>query len=303
MPARKPMSKDRLQRFLFDDTQVRGEIAQLETTYQDVLVRHDYPEPIQRLLGELLAACALLTATIKLHGTLSIELRGQGPLSLLMAESNPGIGEKSQRLRGIARYDDEALAALDDLSLVSLTGEGRVMITLEPHGGQRYQGIVALDKPTIAGCLEDYFERSEQLPTRLWLASDAQRAAGLLIQKLPQEANPKDPNAWERINHLADTITGAELTKLDAKSVLYRLFHEEQARLFEPAPVMFACTCSRERFGRALHQLGPEELRSVLAEQGQIETQCHFCNTFYVFTPADVEALIADPDASPPTVH
>ncbi|GAB3673022.1 Hsp33 family molecular chaperone HslO [Salinisphaera aquimarina] len=297
------MPSDQLQRFLFDDTQVRGEIAQLEDTYQQVLSRHDYPAPIERLLGELLAACALLTATIKLDGILSIEIRGTGALSLLMAESNPGSIESAQRLRAIARFDEAAVADMDDLSLATLTGEGRLMITLDPHEGQRYQGIVALDRPTIAGCLEEYFARSEQLPTRLWLASDASRAAGLLIQKLPEETHPQDPEAWERINHLADTITAAELTELDAEQVLYRLFHEEQARLFEPAPVIFRCSCSRERFGRALHQLGAEELRSVVEEQGQIETQCHFCNTTYVFSPADVEALIEDPDAAPPKIH
>lgn len=297
------MSSDQLQRFLFDHTQVRGEIAQLEQTYQDVLEHHDYPAAVERLLGELLAACALLTATIKLDGTLSIEIRGQGALSLLMAESNPGTGDKAQRLRGIARYDKDTLNNLQDTSLASLTDQGRVIITLDPSEGQRYQGIVELDKPTIAGCLEEYFARSEQLPTRLWLASDDRRAAGLLIQKLPEDAGPHDPEAWDRINHLADTITDDELTELDAQNVLFRLFHEEQARLFEPAPVVFACTCTRERFGHALHQLGADELRSVLEEQGQIETQCHFCNTFYVFTAADVEALIANPTAPPPTMH
>lgn len=298
------MSSDQLQRFLFDHTQVRGEIAQLEQTYQDILGNHNYAPVVERLLGELLAACALLTATIKLDGTLSIEIRGQGALSLLMAESNPGDGDKAQRLRGIARYDEQALNdRLADASLSDLTQDGRVIITLDPKEGQRYQGIVALDQPTIAGCLEEYFARSEQLPTRLWLASDEQRAAGLLIQKLPEDAGTRDPEAWNRINHLADTITGPELTGLDAPNVLFRLFNEEQARLFDPAPVVFSCTCSRQRFGRALHQLGAEELRSVLEEQGQIETQCHFCNTYYVFTAADVEALIANPDAPAPTMH
>lgn len=297
------MPSDQLQRFLFDDTQVRGEIAQLEDTYQEVLSRHDYPAPIEGLLGELLAACALLTATIKLDGILSIEIRGQGALSLLMAESNPGRGKSAQRLRAIARFDETAVSQLEEASLETLAGDGHVVITLDPCEGQRYQGIVALDKPTIAGCLEAYFARSEQLPTRLWLAADQRRAAGLLLQKLPEESNPNDPDAWERINHLAETITAPELTRLDAKQVLYRLFHEEQARLFDPAPVVFSCTCSRERFGRALHQLGAEELRSVIEEQGQIETQCHFCYTCYVFSAADAEALIEDPDASSPTVH
>lgn len=301
------MAADQLQRFLFDGTAVRGEIAQLDATYQEALANHDYPEPIQRLLGELLAACALLTATVKLDGTLGLEIRGSGAVNLLMAESNPGNHERAQRLRGIARFDSEAVAELEDLSLRGLLGEGKVVITLDPKEGRRYQGIVALDQPTIAGCVETYFAQSEQLPTRLWLAADAQGAAGLLLQQLPSEstslAADPDADAWERLNHLAATITDEELTGLEARDVLYRLFHEEQPRLFDPAPVKFACTCSRQRFGAALHQLGAEELRSVIAEQGEIETQCHFCNQTYVFSPADVEALIEDPDAASPTMH
>mgnify|MGYP001360171605 CR=1 FL=1 len=126
--------------------------------------------------------------------------------------------------------------------------------------------------------------------------------AGLLLQRLPGTSDT-DADLWDRINHLADTLTDHELTGLDAGNVLFRLFHEENTRLFDPAPLMFSCTCSRERFGAALHQLGADELRSVLEEQGQIETQCHFCNTQYVFTPAEVEALIEDPDAPPPTLQ
>ena len=174
MPA---MPTDQLQRFLFDDTQVRGEIAQLESTYQDAIASHDYPPAVERLLGELLAACALLTATIKFDGTLSIEIRGQGALKLLMAESNPGVGERAQRLRGVARVDEQAIADMPEHSLETLTGGGHVVITLDPEEGQRYQGIVALDQPSIAGCLEQYFAQSEQLPTRLWLATDEARAA------------------------------------------------------------------------------------------------------------------------------
>lgn len=303
------MAADQLQRFLFDGTAVRGEITQLESTYHEALANHDYPEPIQRLLGELLAACALLTATIKLDGTLGIEMRGSGAVHLLMAESNPGSHERAQRLRGIARFDHEAVAALDDTSLQGLLGGGKIVITLDPREGRRYQGIVALEEPTIAGCVETYFAQSEQLPTRLWLTANAQGAAGLLLQKLPAESASiaadadTDVDAWNRLNHLAATITDDELTGLDTRDVLYRLFHEEQPRLFDPAPVRFACTCSRERFGAALHQLGADELRGLIEERGEIETQCHFCNATYVFSPADVEALIDNPDAPSPTMH
>ncbi|RJS93273.1 Hsp33 family molecular chaperone HslO [Salinisphaera sp. Q1T1-3] len=297
------MASDQLQRFLFDDTAVRGEIAQLAGAYQDVLAHNDYPAPIQHLIGELMAACALLTATVKLDGTLSVEIRGNGPLSLLMAESNPGNHERAQRLRAIARLDNQAWAELEGATLAELFGDGRIVITLDPREGRRYQGIVPLEATTIAGCIEAYFAQSEQLPTRVWLAADDDNAAGLLLQQLPSDERVADTDAWARLNHLADTLTDDELTGLPSRDVLFRLFHEEHTRLFDPAPLVFACTCSRERFGAALHQLGADELRSVIAEQGQLATQCHFCNTEYVFTPADIEALIDNPDESSPTVH
>src|SRR5690625_1776507 len=147
------MSGDQLRRFLFDDTAVRGEIVQLDQTCREVFANHDYPEPVARQLGELLAACALLTATIKLDGTLSIEVRGNGPVSLLMAESNPGNHERAQQLRGIARFDPKSFNALAKPTLANLMGDGRIVITLDPRQGKRYQGIVPLEQPTIAGCV------------------------------------------------------------------------------------------------------------------------------------------------------
>ncbi|MGJ8515866.1 Hsp33 family molecular chaperone HslO [Carnimonas bestiolae] len=294
---------DRLQRFMFDDTRVRGELTQLHDAYREVLNRHDYPAPVARLLGELMAASALLTATIKLDGIMSLELRGEGPISLLMAESNPGAEGVAQQLRAIARYDQEQIERLQESDFSTLLGNGQLVITLDPAHGQRYQGIVALDKGSLAACLEDYFERSEQLPTRLWLASDGERAAGLLVQQLPEDERQLDQDAWERIVALSDTISDEELLQLAPEEVLHRLFHEEQARVFEPSAIAFGCTCSRERFALALHRLGADELRSIVAEEGKVDAQCHFCNTHYEFSAADAESLIERPDESSPTLH
>ncbi|MGJ8514162.1 Hsp33 family molecular chaperone HslO [Carnimonas bestiolae] len=294
---------DRLQRFMFDDTRVRGELIQLHDAYREVLNRHDYPAPVARLLGELMAASALLTATIKLDGIMSLELRGEGPISLLMAESNPGAEGVAQQLRAIARYDQEQIERLQESDFSTLLGNGQLVITLDPAHGQRYQGIVALDKGSLAACLEDYFERSEQLPTRLWLASDGERAAGLLVQQLPEDERQLDQDAWERIVALSDTISDEELLQLAPEEVLHRLFHEEQARVFEPSAIAFGCTCSRERFALALHRLGADELRSIVAEEGKVDAQCHFCNTHYEFSAADAESLIERPDESSPTLH
>ncbi|WP_251978823.1 Hsp33 family molecular chaperone HslO [Salinicola avicenniae] len=288
---------DEIQRFLFDDTNVRGEIVQLETAYAEVLERHDYPEPVRRQLGELLSAVALLTETVKLDGTVSLEVRGRQGVEVLMAESNPG-----GQLRAIARYDEDQLFA-DNASLRQLVGDGQIVITLDPAQGNRYQGIVALEQDDLAGCLEAYFAQSEQLATRLWLSADGQRSAGLLLQQLPDDAANKDPDAWDRVVHLASTIRAEELLSLESQDVLYRLFHEETARVFTPKALAFGCTCSRERFANALHTLGADELRRTLEEQQSVDTQCHFCHTRYHFNAADIEAIIDSPEAPSPTLH
>nr|WP_297461763.1 Hsp33 family molecular chaperone HslO [uncultured Halomonas sp.] len=289
---------DQIQRFLFDDTNVRGEIVTLEAAYAEVLDKQPHPPAVARQLGELLAAVALLTETVKLDGTLSIEVRGQGALSLLMAESNPG-GE----LRAIARLDEDAALPAIDASFKALVGDGQIVITIDPREGNRYQGIVALEGDTLGACLEAYFERSEQLATRLWLAADGQRAAGLLLQQLPDDESNRDPDAWDRLVSLASTVSNPELLRLDQRELLYRLYHEETARVFDPKALRFGCTCSRERIVSALLGLGEAELRSILEEQQALDTQCQFCHTRYHFSAADIEALIDSPDGPAPTLH
>ena len=289
---------DQIQRFLFERTNVRGEIVNLAKAHLEVMERHDYPRAVTRQLGELLAAVALLTETVKLDGTLSIEVRGQGAVTMMMAESNPG-GE----LRAIARLDEAAALPDDDASFTELFGAGRITITLDPKGGRRYQGIVALGRDSLAGCLEDYFAQSEQLPTRLWLAADSEHSAGLLLQRLPDESLNQDDDAWERSVMLAETLSADEMLEVGPEEVLRRLYHEESVRIFAPKALRFGCTCSRERIAGALLSLGGQELRDILAEQGSIETQCHFCHTRYSFAAMEIEALLDDPDGPPPTLH
>ncbi|WP_277809947.1 Hsp33 family molecular chaperone HslO [Chromohalobacter canadensis] len=289
---------DQIQRFLFDATNVRGEIVNLQQAYAEVLDKHAYPQAVSRQLGELLSAVALLTETVKLDGTVSLEVRGQGPVRLLMAESNPG-GD----LRAIARLDDEAALPEENASLTSLVGEAQIVITLDPREGQRYQGIVAVEADSLGACLEDYFARSEQLATRLWLAADGRRAAGMLLQQLPDDEANSDPDAWERTVHLATTLRDTELLDLEQRELLHRLFHEEQTRVFDPKALRFGCTCTRERIANALHGLGAEELRNIVREQGEVETQCHFCHSHYRFSAADIESLIESPGAGAATLH
>ncbi|WP_027967203.1 Hsp33 family molecular chaperone HslO [Halomonas halocynthiae] len=289
---------DQIQRFIFEHTNVRGEIVSLAEAHHEVMARHDYPGAVTRQLGELLAAVALLTETVKLDGTMSIEVRGQGAVTMMMAESNPG-GE----LRAIAQLDEEAVLPDEDAGFTDLFGSGRITITLDPKGGRRYQGVVALERDSLAGCLEDYFARSEQLPTRLWLAADSEKSVGMLLQRLPDESLNQDDDAWERTVMLAQTLDDAEMLEVGPDEMLRRLYHEESVRIFAPKALRFGCTCSRERIAGALLTLGGDELREILAEQTRIDTQCHFCHTSYRFSAADVESLLETPDAPPPTLH
>ncbi len=278
--------QDTTQRFLFENADVRGELVALDTSYREVLAKHDYPEPVRELLGEMLAAAVLLSTTIKFNGLLVLQARSSGPISTLMVEC-----ASEQAVRGIARYDQTITGA----SLADLMPDGILAITVDPEVGQRYQGIVALDGSTLAECLNGYFENSEQLPTRFRLQADGRSARGLLLQALPADRQPdleQRASTWEHLNVLADTLTAEELLSLDNQTVLHRLFHQEDVRLFDPRPARFECSCSYERSGNALVSMGREDAVALLAEQnGEIEIDCQFCNMRYQFDRPRIEAL------------
>jgi len=270
--------QDTTQRFLFENADVRGELVALESSYREVLAKHDYPEPVRELLGEMLAAAVLLSTTIKYDGLLILQASSSGPVSTLMVECT-----SDQAIRAIARYDKDCAGA----TLGELMPEGILAITVDPQEGQRYQGIVALDGATLSDCLNGYFENSEQLPTRFRLQADGRAARGLLLQALPADRQRDQEQRlanWEHLNILADTLTAEELLSLDNQTVLRRLFHEEDLRLFDPQSVRFECSCSVERSGNALVSLGREDALALLDEQnGEIEVDCQFCNSRYLF--------------------
>ncbi|MBB1485127.1 Hsp33 family molecular chaperone HslO [Oceanospirillum sediminis] len=286
---------DFIQRFLIDHSPVRGEVVRLKDSFQKVLDKHDYPAPIQKQLGEMLAAVALLTATVKIDGILSLQARGSGSCSLLMAESNPG-GD----LRAIARWEGDIG---QPETLQQLMGNGQLVITMEPKNGQRYQGIVSLQGETLAHCLEQYFEQSEQLPSRLWLNAEQGIASGFMLQALPSENTEQDKDAWERAVSLAETLTNEELSTLAFEDLLHRLYHQEEIRIFDASALQFNCTCSEDRVKKAMISVGKEELLEVIEERGSLESQCQFCNTLYRFNAADVESMFDDPDAPSPVLH
>jgi len=271
---------DALQRFLFEGTQVRGELVHLDASWRAVLSRHPYPETVRGPLGEALAATVLLTGTLKFDGALILQVQGEGPLRTLVAQATHG-----RTIRGLARWEGEVPAG----EIEAVFGTGRLVLTLEPEGGERYQGIVPLFGANLAEALETYFRTSEQLGTRLWLAAGPQRAAGLLLQRLPGYQGGEDD--WTRIATLADTLTGEELTGLPTETLLHRLFHEEDLRLFEPEPVAFRCTCSRGRIEETLRALGEEELEATLAQEGQVEVSCEFCNRIYRWDLVDARQI------------
>lgn len=281
--------QDMLERFLFEGAAVRGELVQLDAAYQEVLARHAYPPVLQAMIGELMAAAALLSATLKFDGTLIMQLHGTGCVKLIVVECT-----RENTLRATARWEGE----VPDVSLAELLGHGRFVITLEPKEGETYQGIVGFEPgQRVAEIIEHYMASSEQLATRLWLAVGEGKAAGLLVQKLP--AGHGDPDAWDRVQLLAGTVTPEELLGLPAHDILHRLFHEETVRVFDPHPLRFACTCSRERVGSMLKMVGRDEIDGVLAERGEVDITCEFCGKGYQFDAVDVAQLFSGHGTEP----
>jgi len=281
-------SNDQLHRFIFDHSDIRGEIVTLEQSISDAFAHQSYPASIKQLLGEFLIATSLLSRTLKFEGILTLQARGDGDLPLIMAEIN-----HQRKIRCVAQINSQE--NLDHRSLASLLGNGVLSIVINPDKGKRYQGIVALENDTLAACLEDYFTQSEQLPTKIWLSSNGHLASGLLLQRLPQQVASVDDNndAWETQIHLASTVSAEELLNLDHSTLLTRLFHERGVRVFDAEPITFGCSCSHERSSHTLKQLGVDALQEIIAEEGQIIVDCHFCGFQYVYREDDVLRLFA----------
>lgn len=279
---------DTLQRFLFDQLGIRGLIVHLDASQRTLLQSHPYPAPVASLLGQTAAASLLLSGIIKFDGSLTLQAQGKGPLEMVVVQASA-----QRTLRGLARWQGE----VPDGSLDQQFGGGHLAVTIDPGPNKdNYQGLVGLSGDNLATALEDYFERSEQLTTRLWLSADANSARGLLLQMLPGEA--KDPDGWNRIGLLADTLTEQELRELPGQTLLQRLFQEEDLRLFEPEPVAFRCSCSRERIDNTLRSLGKTEVDDMIAEQGALSISCEFCNREYRVDAIDAAKLFAEPASS-----
>jgi molecular chaperone Hsp33 len=301
---------DSLRRFVFERYPFRGHLVHLGPAWRAMMENHDYPAEVRDTLGEAVAATALLAATLKFEGRLSLQLRGTGPMHLMLVECTDGLG-----VRAVARFRDPP--AIRDLR--QLSGNGTLTVTLEGEDlANRYQGVVPLAGERMSDCLRDYFENSEQLPTRLWLRADREQASGLLLQRLPVTTRPATAtesgaggvaedeieDAWRRVQLVADTVTDPELADLSDRELLRRLFAEDDVRMFEAAPVFFRCSCSRSRVETMLRALGREEVDSILAERSSVEVRCEFCNRAYRFDPVDAGVIFArGPDAPSGGVH
>ncbi|MCW8918778.1 MAG: Hsp33 family molecular chaperone HslO [Gammaproteobacteria bacterium] len=291
---------DTLQRFLFENANIRGELVQLDASWQAALAHHDYPQSVREPLGEMLVAAVLLTATMKFEGNISLQVRGNGPITMLVVDCTPRRVEGEEgalyHIRGMALWQGE----VPEGDLRSRFGDGSLVITIYPGtGGQRYQGVVALSGHSLADAIDDYLERSEQLPTRMWLRCSGERAAGMLLQKLPASGGEEDADGWERVNALAATVRDEELLQLGQGELIHRLFHEEDLRLFAPEPVAFHCHCSRQRVADSLRGLGRDEVMGILKKEQKIEVSCHFCNRHYRFDAVDAAQLFIEPPPPP----
>ena len=298
------LGKDNLKKFMFEGAPVRGELVELSSTWQQVQSHRTYPPAVNTLLGEMLAAAALLSANLKFNGAIVMQIHGDGPVRLLVVECDAEL-----QMRATAKFDSEAIidASASLTELVNLHGNGRFVITLDPKeklpGQQAYQGVVPLDGESVASVIENYMMRSEQLDTRLWLAANGTVSRGLLLQKLPSTGGIDAPvdddlTVWDRTVMLASTLQQTELLDTDIDTLMRRLFWEETIRVFEPKHPSFRCSCSRERVGNMLKMLGQPEVDSVLEEMGQVSIDCEFCGQHYAFDKIDCVQLFIAPDAA-----
>lgn len=302
---------DAVRRFLFEGAAVRGQFVRLEESWRALREHQAYPAVVRDLLGEAVAAAVLLAATLKFHGSLTLQSSGEGAVRLLVAQCTHDF-----RVRALARFDETRVSGAapapgseppeqETERFRELLGPtGRFVVTVEEAGASeaRYQGVVPLTGGSIAESLEGYFASSEQLPTRVQLAADAQHAAGLLVQRLPEGVPSPEPlgvaGAWAGAQRGLLAVERAELLSQPLERVLVRHFGRWDMRVFAGSAVRFECRCNPRRVVRVLRALGPEDVREVLAEQGAVTVTCDFCNQPYRFDAVDVEQLFAEGAAS-----
>lgn len=294
-PPPGPTLPDHLFSFLFEGADVRGAFVSLDATWREVLSRRDYPPPVRAFLGEAMAAGALLAANLNGTGSLVLQTQSadpQAPVRLMVVECSANLGMRATAKLGAPLADGGGVP-----DLAQLTGDGRLVVTLDPSDGREaYQGVVPLTGAAIGPAIEHYMHSSEQVDSVLVLGADATRAAGLFLQRLPIEGGAAGVvPRWDEARALAATLGRAELLEADAMTLARRLFHAIDLRIFRERPARFACRCSRERVADMLRMLGDEEVAAVVAEQGRVAVDCEFCGRDYSFDAVDAAQLFAAP--------
>lgn len=277
---------DSSQRFIFDSEHVRGEIVHLDGTFKTIIEQRDYPKELQKLLGEALVACVLITGGLKFKGEIGLQFHGDDRLPLLLVQCNDEL-----KVRAVAKFKKpENINDVIDYQEAFVAG--KLVLNLNQYKSTKtYQSIVPIKSSNLAENIMYYFAQSEQISTQVYLAVDDNHAAGMLLQLMPGESSQSRENFWEYAVKIAETITDKELFTLDNQEILYRLYHESNLRLFDPRPVRFHCNCDIPRIHQALKMIGEQEAREILAEQGLISVNCEFCNKLYTFDEIDITLL------------
>lgn len=274
--------QDRLRRFLFENSGIRGEWVKLGPSWQHAKRSQQAPAHVLPLLGQALAAAVMVSATVKFRGSVILQAQGHGALKTLVAQSS-----ERREIRGLLRCRRDVPVG----TLAEMFGDGTMVLTIESEHAAPYQGIVPLAGRDVGEALETYFNQSEQLRTMIRLHADEDYAAGLLLQQLPDVNG--DADAFERIAMLANTVTAGELSALDCEPLLYRLFNQERVRLFDAETVTYRCHCSQAKIEKVLTSMARSELESIVAEQGEIGIDCEFCGHRYRFGRTDLDRLFA----------
>jgi molecular chaperone Hsp33 len=278
---------DTLQRFIFEHAHIRGEIVHIDKTFQDIMQQRNYPPMVKNLLGEALVSCLLLASSIKFEGRLNLQFQGDARLPLILVQCDHELN-----IRAFAKFTE----GLEILDYATAFLQGQMVLTINQNNQtQAYQSTVPIQATSMSENLMAYFAQSEQIPTQVWLAVNEDKAAGMLVQLMPGQDSMQREEFWEYAVQLGQTVTEDELLNLDNQTLLYRLYHETEVRVFDSKYTRFLCRCSPERMQQVLKILGEQGAQELLKEKGEIAVTCDFCNSKYVFDPIDVTLMFHKP--------
>ncbi len=278
-------NKNTVQRFLFKDLNIRGQVIRLHEAWQAMIKDRHYPPVIEQLLGELTLFSVIMAVGMKHKGKVTLQIQGSGPVTLLVVETTHDL-----KIRGVAKTNT---TIRDETTLDELLGDGQILVTLDNSQTNRhFQSFVERSGQTIQEVCENFLSQSEQQPSKLWLSATHTALGGVFIQKMP-DSDERDKDGWNRIQSIATTVKPEELTELDSKTLLHRLFHEEQVTLFEAQTIQYECPQDKSRVDQMLIGLGEEEVRKMLKEQGEIVIHNEICNFHIRYGQKEVDALFA----------